>query len=285
MSRLRVLLVCTGAALLLAGVAGAANTGSFTDATGDAKFAPDIGALAVSNDDAGNLTFQITTAGGLPADLPGTSIGVGIDVDQNPDTGSVYYGSEVALMFENGTLQFGRSNGRDFSPAPPPPSLHGSISGNSVTFTVSAADLGLSPADGFNVFAISETVLDGDLAPDIRTYNYQQVAGTPPKPLGADTRAPVDQAFKSRGVHGKVVHLDYAASDGRAQTAETIRVYRRAKVLRTIRFGLSDTNPFDVYYANWRVPRTVRGSLRFCVQSVDAAGNKSNVSCARLTIR
>jgi hypothetical protein len=285
MSRLRVLVACAGAALVLAGIAGAANSGAFTDATGDARLAPDIGTLAVSNDDAGNLTFQITMAGGLPANLPGTVVGVGIDTDQNPDTGTVYYGSEVMLLFAGGTLHFGRANGADFSPAAPPPSLHGTISGNVATFTINAADLGLSPADGFNVFAITQTALDGDLAPDIRTYNYEQVAGTPPKPLGPDTRAPLDHAFKAKGVHGKVVELDYDAEDGRAQTADTIRVYRGAKVLRTIRFSMGDANPFFGYYAKWRVPRTVRGRLRYCVQSTDAAGNKSNVACAPLTIR
>jgi hypothetical protein len=35
------------------------------------------------------------------------------------------------------------------------------------------------------------------------------------------------------------------------------------------------------YDARWRVPRTAHGGLRFCVQSMDAAGNKSNLSCSR----
>ena len=43
--------------------------------------------------------------------------------------------------------------------------------------------------------------------------------------------------------------------------------------------------PFYVFDARWRVPRTVRGRLRFCVDSVDAARNKSNLSCAPLVIR
>jgi hypothetical protein len=285
MNRLRALIVCAGIALVVVGVAGAANSMSFTDRTSDVKLAPDIASLDVSNDDAGTLTFHVSVANGLPASLPGEELGVAVDLDQNPDTGTLFYGAEVAFTFEGETLHFGRANGNSFVASPAPASLHGTITADGATFSVSAADLGLAPRDGFNVFAISATRLDVDFAPDIRTFNYQQVVGTPQKPLGPDTRAPVDRAFAAKGKHGKVVELDYMAGDGRAVTADTLRIYRGNRVLRTIRYSLGDANPFYVYYAKWRVPRNVRGRLRFCVRSVDAAGNKSNLSCAPLTIR
>jgi len=285
MTRLRALLICCVAALVLAGVGGAANATSFTDRSGDAKLAPDIAALDVTNDDAGTLTFRLTFGGGLPPGLPGEDVGVALDLDQNPDTGTVYYGTDVALEFDNSTLRFFRAHGNGFSPAAAPASLQGSLAGNTATFTVKAADLGLAPTDGFNVIGITDSPMDGDLAPDLRTYNYEQVVGTPPKPLGADTRAPVDRAFPAHAVHGKLVELDYVASDGRAVTADTIRVYRKSRLLRTIRFALGDTNPFYVYYTKWRVPRKLRGQLRYCVRSMDAAHNASNLSCARLTVR
>jgi hypothetical protein len=56
-------------------------------------------------------------------------------------------------------------------------------------------------------------------------------------------------------------------------------------VLKTIHIPFDDTNPFLPYVATWRVPKKIRGKLRFCVNSVDRAGNKSNVSCAPLTIK
>ena len=142
----------------------------------------------------------------------------------------------------------GPSNG--FAAAPPPPSLQGTIGNGVVTFTVNAADLGLAPSGGFNILALSGNTVIGELdtAPDIRTFNYQLVAGTPPPPLGPDTRAPLDRAFASRGVHGKSVHLDYWAADGRGVTVDTLRVYRRARLLRTIRISLGDASPFLTYY-------------------------------------
>jgi hypothetical protein len=294
-SRMRLIaaLLCVLGALVVAGVAGAANSGGFSDRAGDVKLAPDITSVDVSNDDAGTITIQMAFGNdALTPGLPGEQLGVALDLDQNPDTGTVYYGTDVAFGLDFGlggtTLKFARADGSEFKPATPPPSLKGTIDRTTgmVTFTVKAADLGLAPNDGFNLVAISSSIAgDGDLAPDLRTYNYQQVAGTPQRPLSADTRAPVDRAYASKGSRGQVARLEYSAQDGRAVTADTIRVYRGVHLLRTIRIALGDANPFWTYDARWRVPRTVHGRLRFCVQSVDAAGNKSNLSCARLGVR
>jgi hypothetical protein len=277
-------------ALILAGVAGAANSTSFTDPASDVTLAADITQLDVSNDDAGRITIRLTMGGGgITPGVPGESLGVALDLDQNPDTGTVYYGTEVAFALAFGvdgnTLEFARAAGDRFSSAPPPASLQGSISDATVTFSVNAADLGLAPTAGFNVVAISDTSEDVDLAPDMRTFNYQLVAGTPAPPLPSDSRPPLDRAFASRGVHGKVAELVYAAQDGRGVTADTIRVYRRNHLVKTIRIALGDASPFYAYDARWRVPRSIHGRLRFCVRSTDAAGNKSNLSCSRLVIR
>jgi hypothetical protein len=291
--RLIVALLCALAALVVAGVTAAANNAGFSDRAGDATLAPDITAVNVSNDDAGTITIQLAFGNDGPTPgLPGDQLGVALDVDQNPDTGTVYYGTDVAFALDFGlngpTLKFARAQGSEFKPAPRPPSLTGTLDGTTgtVTFTVKASELGLAPNAGFNLVGLSSSVIgDLDLAPDLRTYNYQQVAGTLPPPLPPDTRSPVDRAYASKGVHGHVASLDYSAQDGRATTADTVRVYRGAHLLRTIRIGLGDANPFWTYEARWRVPRTVHGRLRFCVQSVDAAGNKSNLSCARLAVR
>jgi hypothetical protein len=287
--RMGVLLTAAVGALVIVGVVAAANSASYTDPQGDVSLAPDIIALDVANDDTGTITIRMTTAGDIPIGLPGEDLGVLLDLDQNPDTGTVFYGTEVAMVFQDNSLRFERAAGNAFTTAPSPPSLQGAtaINGGVVTFSVKAADLGLTPSAGFNVVAISASNLTGELdsAPDIRTFNYQQVAGTPPPVLGPDTRPPLDRAFASHGVHGKTIHLDYWAADGRGVTADTLRVYRRGRLLRTIRTSLGDASPFIEYYARWHAPRTVRGKLRFCVQSTDAAGNKSNSSCTKLLIR
>jgi hypothetical protein len=286
--RLRALLPCAVGMLLVVGVAGAANSNGFTDPAGDAVIALDITRIDVSSDDAGTISFAANIAPGHTTGLPADEIAVALDLDQNPDTGSAYYGTEVAAVLQGSTLSFYRADDAgSFEAAPPPSSLQGTLRNGVATFSVKAADLGLAANAGFNLVAVSDSSASGDvdIAPDIRTFNYQQVNGTTPSTPGPDTRPPVDRAYASHGVHGGIAHLDYDASDGRGSTADTIWVYRRSRVLKTFHFSLADTNPFLTYYAKWRVPQRVRGRLRFCVRSVDAAGNKSNLSCAPLVIR
>jgi hypothetical protein len=284
------LLACAVGALVVAGAAIAANSASFRDPSADSGLTPDITRIDVSNDDGGTITFRVTYGGGLTLGLPGEEFGVALDLDQNPDTGSVEYGTEIAFAFEESTLKFFRANSAGLlSPATPPASLQASIGDYTptATFSLKASELGLAPNAGFNVVGLSYSDMSGsmDTAPDIRTYNYQMIAGTPAPSLGPDTRAPIDEAIASHGVHGKVAQLDYLAQDGRGVTADTLWVYRGRRLLKTIHVSLGDVNPFFVYYQPWRVPRSLRGRLRFCVRSVDTAGNKSNLSCAALVVR
>jgi hypothetical protein len=283
----RALLAACVIALVAVGVASAANSASYSDPSGDVLLAPDLKAFSVSNTDAGVITVTITFGAVATGGIGFDEVGFAIDSDQNPDTGSVLYGTEVAIYFDASRLYFSRANGAYFRDAPNPPSLAATLANNSATFTFSAADVGLTPASGFNIVVDSYDLILGetDTAPDIRTANYQLVAGTPSVVAGADTRAPLDKAYKSSGVHGKLARLWYASADGRGQTTDTIKIYRGKRVLRTIVYRLSDTNPYFDYYAKWNVPKKVRGKLRFCVSSSDAAGNKSNVSCAPLTIK
>src|SRR5919202_2193498 len=117
------LVAAVAATLLVAGVALAANSTSYNDAPGDSGGAPDVGGITVSSDDQGTIPFKI--AGANRTDLAATDeVGFGIDVDQNPDTGSVFhYGQEVAVAFEGSTLSFFRvTDSGDFAEAPAPPS-------------------------------------------------------------------------------------------------------------------------------------------------------------------
>jgi hypothetical protein len=274
-------------ALLLCGVAGAANTFTFVDASGDADSAPDITTVSVVYSDSGTLMVSVTLAnrpGPLRSD---DELGVNLDLDQNPDTGSVLYGSEVAMVFEGATLEFLRPDSKNLfmAQATAPPSLQGSVANGVATFSIKPADLGLSPTGGFNVFALADNDAATDTAPEIRTVNYQLVPGTAPPTLGPDRRPPFDRAFPARGRRGKVVHLDYQALDGRAVTADTVRVYSKGRVVKTFAFRLDDSDAFTFYYASWHAPKRIRAPLKFCVNSRDAAGNKSNTACAGIVLR
>ena len=279
----RALAVAIVGALILAGVAFAANTASFADVAGDSGSAPDVTGVAITNDDAGLVTIKVTMSnrGAFGAT---DGVGVGIDADQNPDTGTVFYGTEYELDLEGATTRFYRAAANGFyEEAPLPASLQASFSGGVVTVTFKPSELGATT--GFNVYAATFDNSTIDLSPDIRTVNYQFVSGTTPPQLSPDHRAPLDEAIKATGTHGRIVEMYYFASDGRAETSDAIVIYKGKKVLKRINYRLEDTNPFLPYVARWKVPKKTKGKLRFCVRSTDRAGNKSNNACAALTIK
>lgn len=283
---LRVLLASAVAALFLVGVAGADTSTLFPDPTGDAGSGIDITGLDVSNQ-RGFYDFQITVAGRF--DPVESELLVAIDTDQNPDTGSAFYGTEVEIAYaggrnaREGEAVLLRAKGWNFRGVTLPEYWGWGYGPNYVEFSATLADLGIAPDAGFNVVAAAMGS-HPDTAPDIRTFNYQPVPGTPPPSLGPDTRAPHLIVFRSRGAHGKLAKLNYWTLDGRGRTAETIHIYRRGRLLKTIRRPLHDSNPFDLSQVSWRVPNDVRGRLRLSVRSVDAAGNKSKLRWASLVV-
>jgi hypothetical protein len=280
----RALALVAAGALVVAGVAGAANTGSFVDPAGDSGTAPDVTGVAIANDDAGNVTIKVTLSN-RSAFTQSDGVGVGIDADQNPDTGMVFYGAEFEVDLEGSTVRFYRSDPNGlYQETTAPPSVRASFSGGVATFTFNPTELGVT--SGFNVYALGYgSTFDLDPAPDIRAVNYQMVSGAKPPVLAPDRRPPLDIAFKASGTHGKVVALGYVAADGRGETSDAITVYKGKKVLKRISFPLADTSPFYPYVAHWKVPKKTKGKLRFCVVSTDRAGNKSKQTCAALTIK
>ena len=280
----RALAVAGVLTVVCAGAAFAANTTSFFDPGADSDSAPDITGVSITNDDSGVVTVKLTLANRPAVPAATDDFAVGIDADQNPDTGSVFYGAEYELDLDRGVIAVWRESPNGFyTQAIAPPSLRIVFGSGAVTFSFKASELGIS--SGFNLYTIGADTNGLDAAPDMRTANYQFVGGAAAPLLGRDARAPLTQALKSAGVHGKAVRLAYFAGDGRGETADTIVVYRGKKVLKRINYAIEDTSPFLTYSARWSVPKKVRGKLRFCVTSTDRAGNKSQTSCAALTIK
>ncbi|HET7856379.1 MAG TPA: kelch repeat-containing protein [Gaiellaceae bacterium] len=109
-------------------------------------------------------------------------------------------------------------------------------------------------------------------------------APPPPPPPPYDTQAPHVRALISKGRRGRFARLKYMVWDNSGVTRDAMVVFigRRA-----VAAGVTDYGPARrgvVYSARWRVPRKVRGKVRFCVLSEDRAGNESKISCARVII-
>ncbi len=250
---LRLLPACALVALAVVGAAGASNSASFTDRLSDkvdVYEGVDIIGLQVSNDDAGILTFHVTVAGHKKKlGYNDGMIDVLLDLDQNPDTRSIYYGTEVGFELQSSGIGFLRLRGATIRGAPRPPSLHGAFSNGTASFTVKAADLGLAPSAGFNVPVRAVA----DWAPDYRSFNYQMVPGTPPLDPGPDTRAPFVHAMSSVGHHRYGAELNYRAGRwsrqdcrcdshlARSPTAEGVpRTTPEHESVRLVHRGLAD---------------------------------------------
>lgn len=279
----RALAIVGVAALVFAGVALAGNSKSFSDAGGDASGSPDLTGVVVANDDAGVVTVKLTLSN-RSALAANEGVAIGLDTDQNPDTGSVFYGAEWELDLEGASATvYQATSAGDYSQVTAPASYQASMSGGVATFTFKASDFGIT--SGFNLHALGFDASWLDAAPDIRAVNYQLASSTTAPALQPDRRAPIDQAFRSTGTHGKIAGLGYLAMDGRGETTDAFVIYKGKKVLKRIILPLADTSPFLPYIVRWKVPKKTKGKLRFCVTSRDRAGNQSNTACAALTIK
>jgi hypothetical protein len=262
------------------------GTVSFTDPVGDAGALPDISRVQIGPSEGDGLQFKVTVAGRLRCvefGAPDAPM-IAIDRDQNPNTGSGYYGTEVAVTTDNeGIPQLLREAGGFLQSASRPPRLYGTCDAHGFELDVPRSSLGLGPRAGFNV-VVANLGLQSEAAPDIGTFNYQQVRDASPRIPGPDTRAPRVGAFYVEEVRGRIVRLGYWVLDGRGKTAETFRVYRGPRLLKTMGLPLRDSNPFKLREVAWRLPQGAHGRLRFTLHSVDAAGNQSKPSSATLAV-
>jgi hypothetical protein len=168
--------------LLLAPLAGASNSSPYADGAADAPAAaPDLTAVHVSNDDAGNVVFRIS----IPnrAALAYTDlVSVFVDADGKTGTGCARgtFGAEYALDVLSDRFVFGRCllGSWDFSERPA--SFGGSFTGSTLTLKANRRDLGAASRFDFRIGAASATGTDPafDFAPDIGTspWSYQVIA-------------------------------------------------------------------------------------------------------------
>jgi hypothetical protein len=175
----RLLVLGLVVAASLAGSAGASNTTTYQDSTGENPAAPDITTIVVSNDDAGMLTFQINIPN-RPTLTRDLLIDMVVDSDANPATGDPdNLGADYAIELFQGEAALFKWDGTNFTRRigdPPATTLVYSYA-NGVTFKISAAELGNTTKFGFSVIAISGITVDettgdvdftnavGDLAP------------------------------------------------------------------------------------------------------------------------
>jgi hypothetical protein len=188
-----VVVSAAAACLLLAPLAGASNSSLYADAAADAlPAAPDLTGVQVSNDDAGNVVFEISFANRTAlgdTDL----VALLIDADSKIGTGCAkgVLGAEYALDVLADRFLFGRCSRGDWSFAKKAASFSGSFTGSTLILKANRRDLGSTTHLAFRIGAAATSSRDAvyDFAPDTGTaaWSYhvvvpqQAVKKPPPK--------------------------------------------------------------------------------------------------------
>jgi subtilisin family serine protease len=111
-------------------------------------------------------------------------------------------------------------------------------------------------------------------------------AGELQLPKAPDVVPPTSRALASTGRAGKTVKLLSAIADNEGAVSVVEQVKRNGKAVRTIRRpgSVVATSPRTVT-TPWTAPAKPKGTFQHCAVAVDAAGNRSPQSCARIVLR
>ena len=153
----------------------ASNSTTYTDSTGENPSAPDITTVKVSNDDAGNLTFQVNISN-RPTLTPDMLVAIYLDTDNNASTGDPQsFGADFVIQLVAGEVDLFPWKGSDYGTSVATPSLTYSYGAGGATIHVSANDLAKTKTFNFAVVAVSGIAIGESGAPDF-TNAAQDVA-------------------------------------------------------------------------------------------------------------
>jgi hypothetical protein len=162
----------------------ASNSQTYTDSTGETPNAPDITTLTVSNDDAGNITFQVNVPN-RPTLTPDMLMFIYLDTDNNPATGDPQiFGTDDVIQLVPGAVNLFPWTGTTYGSAIATPSLTYSWTNGVATIHISDSALKATKAFNFAVEVDSGIAVDetgnpdftnalADVAPDPGHGTYQ----------------------------------------------------------------------------------------------------------------
>jgi hypothetical protein len=258
--------IVLGVGLLAVPAALGSNAQSFPDSVGEDAQAPDITSVAVSNDDAGNLTFKVNISN-RPALTPDMLMLVYLNTDNNTATGDPNLnGVDYVMQLEPGAVSLFQWNGSDFVFAQSQASLTYSYDTTGATFHINASDLGNTRTLGFLVEADSGLVVDAqgniddtnthfDLAPDPGHgfYTYKVTVKISLKQSAFTTTS-----AKAGARFAASLGVDESDTDGPiASGAVTCK-----GIVGTTRIAATHSLRHGVATCNWRtLPKSAKGKL------------------------
>ena len=146
------------------------NSTVFPDSIGEDALAPDITSTTVSNDDAGNMVFQIGISN-RPTLTQDMFIAIVLDSDNNPATGDAqgilpgFTGTDYLIQLAPGEVDLFKWNGSDYT-FTAAPSLVYSYESTGPIIKIKASDLGGPKTLELALIAISGVTVDAQGNPD-----------------------------------------------------------------------------------------------------------------------
>ncbi len=94
-------------------------------------------------------------------------------------------------------------------------------------------------------------------------------------------------ALAATGRLGSLIRLRFSVFDDTGEARETLRIYRGARIAKTLALGFAPAGSTATRVAFWRAPKTQRGNAKrkFCVNAWDRGNNVSTFSCAAIRLR
>jgi hypothetical protein len=243
----------------------AANSQTFPDSLGEDPASADITTVAVSNDDAGLITFKINISN-RPALTSDMSVALFLDTDRNASTGDQQsFGAEYLIELDPGVVSLFKWNGSTYPAAPSQSTLIFSYDSTGATIKINATDLG--GTKGFNFVALTVTGLatapngDADItnahfdfAPDRGhgTFAYQ-VLTTLRLSVVSFVKTPASP--RAGGVFSELLAANENDTGGPVtQGTVTCNATIAGKHLVTLKSGFAN----GVATCSWKIPKTAK---------------------------
>jgi len=242
-----------------------ANTTNYQDSTGEDPNSLDIGAVTVSNDDTGLVTFDAKFINGSLQ--PGqTGFFIVLDTDRDESTGSPgTSGGDYSIDWWGPTL-LEKWNGSDWDFAPSMKTLVALVQPNGMIVKVNASELGGVTGFDFYVKTYRPNPSDpldqfSDWAPDFDKWSYDVKLYVAPAVSITSIKCSPDPAVKGKTMVGKAT-----VKVTRAGQPETLPTTAKAKWTATLgsvplRPASTSIGSNGVLLSTWKVPKAVKAKV------------------------
>jgi hypothetical protein len=269
----------------IAVAASTANSKTFADSVGENAAAPDVTSIAVANDDAGLITFQVNVSNrpALTQDMVALMF-----IDSVPGTGDPEsLGADFAIQLDPAGVALFKWDGTNYTFVSS--SVSFTYAAGGPTIRIGAGDLGKPKTINFTVLLVSGITFDAngepnlsnaaaDVAPDFGVYAYDVLTTFSLKAAGFSTSPSPAKPGKAFSVGLAATQSDTGGLVQQGRVTCNARIAGVPVPLKTSRLRNG------VGACVWSIPKTVKGkSIQGTITVVVAGAQVKRSFSARIT--